>query len=187
VRLVLGIVVSLVLGALTSYGQTYLPDALRSLANSSGSWSAVALLVALLPRHRVAAVAAGPLALLALLAGYELTSLARGYAVSLGTVAEWLAAAVVVGPFLGAGGYGLTARVRWPATLGVGVLAGVLAGEGVYGLTTVAETTSPVYWTISLLAGAATPLACRRTRSLVPAYAVALVVALVFLVAYRAL
>lgn len=185
----LAVLLAFVAGVLTSFGQTYLPEQLSSLANSSGSWCAVALLLALLPRPQVAAVATGALALLALLAGYEVTSVARGYAVALSTVAEWVLAAIAVGPFLGIGGHGLAVRRAGPAVAGSSVLAGVLIGEGVYGLTVVAATTSPVYWTISLVAGLVVPaLVARRlgsARTLLAAYALTAVVALAFYVAYQ--
>lgn len=41
------------------------------------------------------------------------------------------------------------------ATLGAGALTGVLIADGIYGLTVVSSDTSPVYWTLCLVAGAA--------------------------------
>jgi hypothetical protein len=187
-RLALAVLLAVAGGALTSFGQSWLPDELRSLANSSGSWCAVAFGVALLPRRPWGCVLAAVLGLLGLLAGYEATSVARGFAVSTGTVAEWVLAAVLVGPFLGVGAAGVVARRPWPAALGTGVLAGVLVGEGVYGLTVVADSTSPVYWTLSLVAGALVPaLALARwapRRTLVAAYGGAGVVAVLFRLVY---
>ena len=57
------------------------------------------------------------------------------------------------------------ARAPLPVALGSGVLAGVLVADGIYGLTVVADTTSPVYWTTVLVLGLllviATPLRLR--------------------------
>ena len=39
--------------------------------------------------------------------------------------------------------------------MAVGAVSGVLVGEGIFGLTVIANTTSPVYWTLSVLAGLA--------------------------------
>jgi len=62
-----------------------------------------------------------------------------------------------------------------PVALGAGVLARVLVHDGIYGLTVVADTTSPVYWTtvpvLGLLVVLAYPL---RLRAVAPT-AVALV------------
>jgi hypothetical protein len=62
-----------------------------------------------------------------------------------------------------------------PVAVGAGVLACVLVHDGIYGLTVVADTTSPVYWTtvpvLGLLVVLAYPL---RLRAVAPT-AVALV------------
>ncbi|OUD88478.1 hypothetical protein BC477_10815 [Clavibacter michiganensis subsp. michiganensis] len=39
---------------------------------------------------------------------------------------------------------------RWTIA-GVAVLSAVLVAEGIFGLTVVAETTSPVYWTLEIV------------------------------------
>ena len=82
----------------------------------------------------------GPIALLAMLAGYDLATLVRGGAVSTSTVVFWGAAAVVVGPVLGVGA--AWARDRDPRRVAIGVapLAGILIGEAVHGLTAIADT-----------------------------------------------
>ena len=63
-------VVGFALGVLTVFAQGWLPDEMGSLANSSGSWSLVAFLLALLARTRGAAAMFGFLALITLLLGY---------------------------------------------------------------------------------------------------------------------
>jgi hypothetical protein len=144
----------LAVGALTSFAQGWLPFALQSLANSSGSWSAAAFLPALLAKRRWVGVVAGVLALAAMVLGYDLASVLRGYSASVGMTLFWLTAAVTVGPVLGLGAESLRRRGAF-APWGVGVLCGVLIGEGVYGFLYILETTSPVYWALSITGGGA--------------------------------
>jgi hypothetical protein len=55
---------------------------------------------------------------------------------------------VAVGPFIGIATAWLRAVHPWQAALGMALLAGIGVGEAVYGLTVVADTTSPVYWVL---------------------------------------
>ncbi|MFD6953150.1 DUF6518 family protein, partial [Nocardiopsis sp. NPDC060348] len=144
----------LAVGVLTSFAQGWLPFALAPLANSSGSWSVAAFLAALLATRRWVGAATGVLALAAMVLGYDLASVLRGYSASAGMTVFWLTAAVTVGPVLGLGAEALRRRGAF-APWGVGVLCGVLIGEGVYGFLYILETTSPVYWGISTAGGVA--------------------------------
>ncbi|WP_017585632.1 DUF6518 family protein [Nocardiopsis ganjiahuensis] len=144
--------VGLLVGFLTSFAQGFLPDVLHPMANSAGSWSLVAFLLALRCPRRGFAVAVGVLSLFAMVAGYDAASVLRGFAVSLGSSLFWIVAAVAVGPFLGWGGHELGVRSRI-APLAVGAMSGVLVGEGVYGLTVIAATTPAAYWTGSVTVG----------------------------------
>lgn len=146
--------VGLLVGLLTSFGQGLLPESLSPMANSAGSWSLVAFLLAGLCPRRGFAVAVGVLSLFAMVAGYDLASALRGFGVSLGGSLFWVTAAVVVGPFLGLGGHALRVRNRL-APAAVGAMSGVLIGEGVYGLTVISATTPAEYWWGSVTAGAA--------------------------------
>lgn len=144
--------VGVVAGGLTSYGQALLPDALDSMANSAGSWSLIAFLLGTLsPRPWVSTVI-GALSLAAMVVGYDVVSVLRGFAVSSTTTAFWLTAAVVVGPVLGWGANAVRRRTTL-APCAVGAMSGVLVGEGVYGLIYIADTTSPAYWSGSVVAG----------------------------------
>ena len=136
----------LVVGILTSLGQGLLPNEVASLANSAGAWCLAAFLLALPNRTTRLGLLLGPIALLAMLAGYDLATLVRGGAVSTSTVVFWGAAAVVVGPVLGVGA--VWARDRDPRRVAIGVapLAGILIGEAVHGLTAIADTTYGPYW-----------------------------------------
>jgi hypothetical protein len=188
-RLLLVAVVAFVLGAATSLGQTMLPNELRSLANSSGSWSAAAFLLAGLARRPFEGALAGGLALVALVLGYELTSALRGFGVGIGFVLTWMVTAITAGPALGVGrrwrGDADVRRRAW----GVGVLPGVLIGEGVTALATVADTTYTPYWWGSIVLGTALLPGLgvgelRSTRAWMLAFASAAGVALLFALAY---
>ena len=147
--------VAFTLGVLTAYAQGWLPEQVGSLANSSGSWALAAFLLAMLPRKPALAALAGTVCLIALLVGYIVGADVRGFPSSGSLIVFWGTAAVVAGPLLGLGGWWVKNRPGPLAALGVGAISGVLVGEGVYGLTFVADTTSPPYWWGSIAAGLA--------------------------------
>ncbi|WP_047871144.1 DUF6518 family protein, partial [Nocardiopsis sp. RV163] len=102
----------LLAGFLTSYAQGLLPHGLAPLANSAGSWSLVALLLGMFsPRPWVCATA-GVLSLAAMVLGYDLASVLRGFSASPGGTFFWLTAAALAGPVLGWGGNALRTRSR---------------------------------------------------------------------------
>ena len=98
---------------------------------------------------------------------------------------------LIVGPFVGVAASWLHRR-GWQAAAGSALLAGIAVGEGVYGLTAVAETTSPVYW-ILIAASGIVLLAWTVTRRVqaprirVGAVAMTAVTAIAFNAAYTAL
>jgi Family of unknown function (DUF6518) len=145
------LLVGLALGAGTATAQG---GPLGSLVNSAGPWALVAFLLALPARRASAAAACGALALVSLLAGYVLAARLEDHPSSRSLLLFWGLAAVLVGPLLGLGAAWLRARVPVRSGLGAGGLAGVLVGEGVYGLTTVAATTSAAYWAGEAVLGA---------------------------------
>ncbi len=160
-------VVSVVLGAVTSWAQGFLPDAWAPLANSPSGWAALTALVVMAsrPTLRWGAVL-GVVGFVCLVLGYTLGSELRGLTYN---PMLWGAIGLVTGPVIGAAAAGTASTRSVPVALGSGVLAGVLVADGIYGLTVVADTTSPVYWTTVLVAGLvavlATPL---RLRSVPP-------------------
>lgn len=183
--------VAMVLGALTAGGQQWLPDQLRSLANSSGSWALVAFLLAMGAWRARWAALCGAVSLAGLLAGYVLFNGIRGYAASVGLVVFWGAAAAVVGPLLGLGGHWLATRRDAVAGVGAGGMAGILIGEGVYGLTAIADTTYPPYWWASVAAGVfllvvAVVVRLRRVGPAVVATGTCAIVAAAFVTLYAA-
>jgi hypothetical protein len=148
------VVVALTLGVLTAYAQGWLPEQLGSLANSAGSWSLVAFIAALLIATSAPEAAVfGSLSLLGLLAGYVVGAQMRDVSSSTTTVGFWIAAAVVGGPVLGLSAYWIRVRRDLLAATGVGVMSGILIGEGIYGLTQIADTTYPPYWWGEIVVG----------------------------------
>ncbi len=145
--------VALVLGVLTAFAQEWLPEDLGSLANSSGVWALVAFALALLASDARNAALHGCVALLALLMGYVLGTNARGFASGTALVVFWGAAAIVVGPALGLCAHWVNTETGLAAAIGIGVMSGVLIGEGVYGLAYIADTTYPPYWWGEVIVG----------------------------------
>lgn len=187
------LVASVLLGGLTSFAQGFLPAALAPVANSASGWTLVtAVLVfwwaAAAGARTWQAAVLGAASFVLLVLGYTLASELRGLVyrpLLFGVVG------VVVGPFVGV----VAAWLRRPGTraaLGTALLAGVGVGDGVYGLTTVADTTGTTYWAaigvvaLVLLAG----MLARRLRgtpAVVTAVAGTAAVAVLYVVAFRAL
>jgi hypothetical protein len=143
---------SLLLGGLTSWAQGFLPDALSSFANSPSGWTALtALLVAAVRPSLGWGAVLGVASFVSLVLGYTIASELRGYVYH---PLFWSLVGVVAGPFVGAAAAAVVGRHALRAAIGAGALAGVLVADGIYGLTVVAASTSPVYWTICLVLGA---------------------------------
>ena len=142
----------LAIGIATSVGQGSLPEGLTPLSNSSGSWCLCAFALALLERDPRRAALVGFTALVAMLAGYALATELRGYPVGTSMFVRWGAAAVIAGPALGVGAAWLRGQDPRRAAAGVAPIAGILLGEGLYGLT-VATTTSVDYWIGEVILG----------------------------------
>lgn len=178
-------------GVLTAYAQGWLPSEVGSLANSSGTWMLVAFGLALLARTPALGALSGALALATLLAGYVLGAGLRGDPSSAALMLFWGIAAVVVGPVVGLAAVWVRRGSPTQAALGTGAAAGVLVGEGVYGLRYIADTTYPPYWWGSIVAGASALVVAAMWRRL-PARAAGLaaavtgVVAVAFVVVYSA-
>lgn len=165
---VLGVLAtSLLLGALTSWAQGVLPAALAPFANSSSGWTVLSvLLVAAVRPSLPAGAVLGVLSFECLLVGYTLASELRGLAYS---PVLWGAVGLVAGPFVGAAAAALVGRHAVRAALGAGAVAGVLVADAIYGLTVVAASTSPVYWSGCLvLATVLVVAAAVRVRAVLP-------------------
>ncbi|MEV4730422.1 DUF6518 family protein [Saccharopolyspora sp. NPDC049426] len=186
---VVAVVCGLIAGAATAIAQGTLPAWLSSLANSSGSWTLLAFLLALPAPTAASGAVCGFGSLLSMLAGYVLTDLLRGYPASTGLMVFWSAAALIAGPLLGVGAQWLRRRPGTRAALGLSALCGVLLGEAGYGLLVIAQSTSPVYWwgqgivgVLLLAAGAGWKL--RGPGPVVQAMLFTAAVAMAFVVAY---
>lgn len=149
------VVAAVATGALTSWAQGALPDQFAPLANSAGTWTVLTVL--LVAATRCGPVLGGVLGLLAfylLLVGYALAAAAQGLSYSVGPASIWAIVAIVVGPFIG-----VCASWLRPSTddrlvaIGAAVISGVLIGEGVHGLTRIADTTSVGWWIGSVVVG----------------------------------
>lgn len=177
------------LGVATSFGQTYLPDQLRSLANSATPWTVAAFALSLVTRRPLRAACVAGLSLVGLVVGYELASRIRlDVGLSGSWRLFWTVCALVVGPVVGYLGALARARSEPARVLLVGGLSGLAIGEGVHGLVELSTTTSSVYWWISVGAGAVGLVWfgwVRRTVGLAAATTgVAAVAALAFTVVY---
>ncbi|ROQ39502.1 hypothetical protein EDF46_1134 [Frondihabitans sp. PhB188] len=144
------------IGGATSPAQGFLPDWLGSLANSAGGWSMFAFLLVWLSRARpLLGAILGIVAFEAMLEAYGVVSIWRGYYYAAPLQNMYTVPGIAAGLILGA----CAAYVRWgrPARrwLAVLPLTVVLMAEGAYGLLFISDTTSPVYWTLDIVAGAA--------------------------------
>jgi hypothetical protein len=150
----IALVGGLVLGALTSFAQTYLPASLSSFANSSGGWSMLVFLLVRLGGARLPlASLLGLISFWALLEGYDIVTAWRGFGYSPPFSDVFWLLSFPAGPILGgAAALTLHGRGSW-RVLGVAPLAGVLIGEGIWALGAVADTTSPVYWWLEIVLG----------------------------------
>lgn len=156
-------------GGLTSFGQQYLPDAMRSLANASGPWFAVVLgaIVAARPGLAVAIVL-GVLGLIVLNESYGVVSRWRGFPYGGGLTNFWTQIALLVGPIAGIAATWLRSPRPVLVALGASAPAAVWIGEGLFGLTVIGDTTSPVFWSLELAAGVGlvAVIAVTRVRTL---------------------
>ena len=139
-------VVSFVLGAATFFAQGLLPDAVRSFANSASGWTLVTVLLLTWVQVRSAVAALlGATSFVLLTLGYSAAAQLRDLSYD---PTLFMVVGVVVGPFVGIAASWLRAVPSWQAAGGTALLAGIGVGEAAYGLTAVADTTSPVYWVL---------------------------------------
>jgi uncharacterized membrane protein YeaQ/YmgE (transglycosylase-associated protein family) len=152
-RFTLAAVIGFAAGAATEWSVPHLPFSLEPLSNSAGPWIVVAFVVALTAHRLRESVMLAVVSLLALVVGFYVAEAIRGWAVSAHQVALWSVASVVIGPLVGLAAGWLRHGRRTAGSLGAGVLGGVLAGEAVYGLTTLRFSTPADYWHVQLVLG----------------------------------
>lgn len=142
---------SLVLGGLTSVAQAVLPDSLRSLANSPSGWTLLTVVLIAVARLRLLPAAVlGAASFVSLVLGYTLVSELRGLSYS---PVFWGATGVLAGPIVGWSTSAALDRRPLLGAVGSSLIAAVLLTDAIYGLTVVADTTSPVYWWVVGVAG----------------------------------
>jgi hypothetical protein len=113
--------------------------------------------------------------------GFYLTAAARGIPLSASSVVFWVTAALLFGPIVGlAAGWVRHGSAVYAGT-GAGILAGFLAGESIYALRYLSQSTAPGYWEIQLLVAAVlgVALAWRGSRRPAALFASALACTLV--------
>ncbi|WP_046469037.1 DUF6518 family protein [Allosalinactinospora lopnorensis] len=119
-------------GALTSYGQTYLPEPFTQLANSYSVWLTFSFVYGLLAPSKRFAVPGGIVVQMLAIAGYYLVSELRFDAGTGGleTNLVWLFGGLLVGPAAGLAGYwARTKRELGPYALGVATCAIAIVRE----------------------------------------------------------
>ncbi|MBP2457233.1 hypothetical protein ABID70_002758 [Clavibacter michiganensis] len=146
------LVFSLVVGGLTSPAQGFLPSWVNSLANSAGGWSMLAFVAVWLSRARpLLGAVLGALSFVAMVEAYGVVSLWRGYFLADPFSSMWIPIGLVAGPVIGTAAALVRHAGRAATIAGVAVLSAVLVAEGIFGLTVVAATTSPVYWILEIV------------------------------------
>lgn len=125
--------IGIILGVLTSFGQTYLPEPIKQFANSYSVWLLVAFVFGLTITRRSSALLGGGIVQVAALIGYYLMGELRfdsGYGART-TLLFWFISGVVGGPLLSLAGciYASKSRLSVLAALGMTM---VILSEAVY-------------------------------------------------------
>jgi hypothetical protein len=160
---------AVLIGALTSFAQLYLPPWLNSLSNSAGGWTMFSFLIVWLSRARpLLAGVLGIVVFQLLVESYSVVSEWRGFDDGDPFSSIWTVVGLAAGPLLGvAASLVRYAPPVWRA-LAVTPLSAVLLGEGIWALNTIADTTSPVYWTLEIVLSVVFLLAAVLHGRLVP-------------------
>jgi hypothetical protein len=146
------LVLSLVVGGLTSPAQGVLPSWMASFANSAGGWSMLAFLAVWVSRARpLLGAVLGAVSFVAMVEAYGVVSLWCGHFFAEPLHSMWIPVGLVAGPVIGVAAALVRHASRGWTIAGVAVLGLVLVAEGICGLTVVADTTSPVYWILEIV------------------------------------
>lgn len=131
-RLAVAGAAGILVGLLTSFGQTYLEGTLNALVNSASMWLVVPFAVGALMRSPVSGAMVGLLACSLQVVGYFVTSELRGFPASSSYVVFWTVCAVVGGPLFGAGGQLWRSRRAPLADPASTLLPAVFLAEGIW-------------------------------------------------------
>jgi len=111
----------------------------------------------------------GMVSFVLLVEGYRLVSGWRGFDYGEPFTGMFTIIGLLAGPVVGAAAALVRRRRELWRAVGIAPVASVLVGEGVYGLTVVGDTTSPVYWIAQLVIGIVlTLVVIARARMRVP-------------------
>jgi hypothetical protein len=131
-RQTLVVIVGLAVGALTSFGQTYLDRPFAAFCNSASAWLvAPVLLGALMATRRGAAIAGFATCMLQVI-GYYATAHLRGFAAGNAILAFWTLCALVGGPLFGMAGHIWRTESRRLRGLGGTALPAAFLAEGIW-------------------------------------------------------
>lgn len=166
-RAATAVVIGLLMGGTTAYGQGWIGDSLGSAVNSAGPWSVAAFVVARPLRTWLGGAASAAVTLAMCEVGYVIANNIRDVPYATSTVVFWLMAAALAGPPLGVAGVWSRHAAPLRAAAGFGVICGVLIGEGSYGLARLTGTTNSGYWLGEVVVGVVVcVVVLARTRNL---------------------
>jgi hypothetical protein len=179
-RLALAAAAGLVVGALTESSVLHVPFSLEPLGNTAAPWVLLAFGMALTARRTDESLLLAVTTFIALVVGFYVTQVCRGWPASRHQIAFWIVASVIMGPVVGVAAGWLRRGGRMTAALAAGGLGGVLTGEAVYGLTGQRFSSPAEYWHVQFVLGVSVAVAATLWRSRrhlldsVPALAVSL-------------
>ena len=131
-RAALAVTSGLVVGALTSFGQSHLDGAPSALVNSASAWLVAPFLVGAAMRSDRGAALAGFTACGLQLVAYAVTSELRGFSYGAAIVAFWAICAVLGGPLFGLAGRLWRTRTGDLRGLGGAALPSAFVAEGLW-------------------------------------------------------
>jgi hypothetical protein len=148
------VLITVIVGGLTSPAQQYLPDAIRSLANAAGPWFVAVLVAVWLARSPlVLAILLGIVGFVLLTVSYGVVSELRGFPWAFINI--WTIVAIPAGIAVGVAATWLRSKRKLLVFAGAAVPAIVLIAEGIYGLVFIVATTGPVVWILELVGAVA--------------------------------
>jgi len=152
-RIAVAVAIGVIVGAATSFAQAHLGLPWAALANSASPWLLGGFVAGAIQFRRGIAIAAGFVTCVLEVTSYYVTSSARGFSVSNGWIAFWIAAAVLGGPVSGGAGWAWRRAAGWPQALGASFAPGTFLAEGLgaYQLRLHYESSAILYLVIGLV------------------------------------
>jgi hypothetical protein len=152
-RIAIAVAIGIVVGAGTSFAQAQLAYPWAALANSASPWLLGGFAAGAIQLRRGIAIAAGFVACVLEVASYYVTSSARGFPVSHGWIAFWVASALLGGPVSGWAGWAWRRATGWWQALGASFAPSTFLAEGfgAYQLRLHYESSAILYLVIGLV------------------------------------